>query len=278
MVTQRASSSSTLFGTSPAATSNDCPTHSASICGSEQAWILSISFPLLCTDIRNCVLRPTPGCTWLFGQPYSGNDQLNNFVPQFWDPAKAPAISAKGTLCPAGSSPSGIENRFSSNYHSLQTQFQKRWGSSSLFVFNYTWSHNLIDNPSDRSNAPQNTYDIAAEYGPSSLDRRHNITASYVYDLPWFKAQHGFTGHALGGWEVSGLVYYYTGTPLTVTTSNTDAGGLGLLGASASSARPDMISNPNDGAQHTVASFFNMAAFVATPLDAVVPATLAVAL
>jgi hypothetical protein len=163
---------------------------------------------------------------------------------------------------------SGIENRFSSNYHSLQTQFQKRWGSSSLFVFNYTWSHNLTDNPSDRSNAPQNTYDIAAEYGPSSLDRRHNITASYVYDLPWFKAQHGFTGHALGGWEVSGLVYYYTGTPLTVTTSNTDPGGLGLLGASASSARPDMIANPNDGAQHTVASFFNTAAFVATPVDA----------
>jgi hypothetical protein len=163
---------------------------------------------------------------------------------------------------------SGVQNRFSSNYHSLQTQFQKRWGANSLFVFNYTWSHNLTDNPSDRSNAPQNAYDIAAEYGPSSLDRRQNITASYVYDLPWFKAQHGFTGHALGGWEVSGLVYYYTGTPLTVTTSNTDPGGLGLLGASASSARPDMISNPNDGAQHTVASFFNTAAFVAMPVNA----------
>jgi len=67
---------------------------------------------------------------------------------------------------------------------------------------------------------------------------------------------------------VSGLVYYYTGTPLTVTTSNTDPGGLGPLGASASSARPDMIGNPNDGAQHTVASFFNTAAFVATPVDA----------
>jgi hypothetical protein len=82
------------------------------------------------------------------------------------------------------------------------------------------------------------------------------------------KEQHGLTGHVLGGWEVSGLVYYYTGTPLTVTTSNTDPGGVGLLGASASSERPDMIGNPNDGAQHTVASFFNTAAFVATPVDA----------
>jgi len=156
---------------------------------------------------------------------------------------------------------SGIENEFNSNYHSLQTQFQKRWGQSSLFVFNYTWSHNLTDNPSDRSNAPQNVYNILAEYGPSSLDRRHNVTASYIYDLPWYKAQEGAVGHILGGWEVSGLIYYYTGTPLTVTTSNTDPGGLGLLGASASSARPDITGNPNQGAAHTVASFFNTSAF-----------------
>jgi hypothetical protein len=163
---------------------------------------------------------------------------------------------------------SGIENEFNSNYHSLQAQFQKRWGASSLFVFNYTWSHNLTNNPSDRSNAPQNVYDIAAEYGPSSLDRRQNLTASYVYDLPWYKTQGGVAGHILGGWEVSGLIYYYTGTPLTVTTSNTDPGGLGLLGASAASARPDMTGNPNQGAAHTVASFFNTSVFTPTPVTA----------
>ncbi|HYT19858.1 MAG TPA: TonB-dependent receptor [Candidatus Polarisedimenticolia bacterium] len=168
---------------------------------------------------------------------------------------------------------SGIQNRFNSNYHSLQAQFQKRWGANSLFVFNYTWSHNLTNNPSDRSNAPQNTYNIGAEYGRSSLDRRQNVTASYVYDLPWYKPQAGLVGHVLGGWEVSGLVYYYTGTPLTVTTSNTDPGGLGLLGASASSARPDITGNPNQGALHTVASFFNTSVFVPTPVNANRPGT-----
>jgi hypothetical protein len=93
----------------------------------------------------------------------------------------------------------------------LQKQFQKHWGANSLFVFNSTWLHNLTGNASDRSNAPQNTYDVAAGYGPSALVRRHNITARYVYNLPWFKEQHSFTGHVLGGWEVSELVYYYTG-------------------------------------------------------------------
>jgi hypothetical protein len=43
---------------------------------------------------------------------------------------------------------------------------------------------------------------------------------------------------------------------------------LGLLGASASSARPDETSNPNDGAAHTIASFFNTAAFTPTPITA----------
>ena len=163
---------------------------------------------------------------------------------------------------------SGIENRFNSNYHALQAQFQKRWGASSMFVFNYTWSHNLTNNPSDRSNAPQNVYDIAAEYGPSALDRRQNLTVNYVYDLPWHASQNGYVGHILGGWEVSGLVYYYTGTPLTVTTSNTDPGGLGLLGASASSARPDMTGNPNQNAPHSVSQFFDTSVFTPTPVNA----------
>ncbi|HEV2617241.1 MAG TPA: carboxypeptidase regulatory-like domain-containing protein [Candidatus Acidoferrales bacterium] len=166
---------------------------------------------------------------------------------------------------------SGIENEFNSNYHSLQAQFQKRWGASSLFVLNYTWSHNLTDNPSDRSNAPQNTYDIRAEYGPSALDRRQNITASYVYDLPWYKSQTGYVGHVLGGWEVSGLVYYYTGTPFTVTTSSNDPAGLGLLGASAASARPNIVGNPNSGAPHTIAEFFNTSAFATNPQTSGVP-------
>lgn len=83
------------------------------------------------------------------------------------------------------------------------------------------------DNPSDRAKAPQNTYDSEAAYGPSSLDRRYNVTASYMCGLPWFQAQHGFAGQMLRGWEVSGLLYQYAGTPLTVITSNTGPGGLG---------------------------------------------------
>ena len=156
-----------------------------------------------------------------------------------------------------------LATRFDSNYHSLQIAVQKRFGASSLLDLNYTFSHALTDAQTDRSSAPQNTYDLRAEYGPSQLDRTHVFTADYVYDLPFFKAQEGIVGHVLGGWEASGIVSYFSGLPLTVTTfSNLDPAGLGFFGPSAAGPRPNMVANPNSGAPHTFAQWFNTLAFV----------------
>ncbi len=56
----------------------------------------------------------------------------------------------------------------------------------------------------------------------------------------------------LGGWELSGIPTFYTGTPFTVTTSSVDPAGLGLLGSSASSSRPDMICDPSANSPHSL--------------------------
>ncbi len=157
-----------------------------------------------------------------------------------------------------------LESEFNSNFHSLQAQFTKRWGNN-VFQLNYTWSHNLTNNPSDRSNAPQNPYNLNGEYGPSALDRRHNFTANYVYEFPWHKAQEGFAGHALGGWQVSGLFYYYTGTPLTITEATQDPGGIGCLISSPVACRPDITGNPNENAGHVVPAFFVTSVFQQVP-------------
>ncbi|MBI1750384.1 MAG: TonB-dependent receptor [Acidobacteria bacterium] len=158
-----------------------------------------------------------------------------------------------------------VQSRFNSNYHSLQVGVQKRFSGRSLLNVAYTWSHNLTDNQTDRSTAPQNSYDIRAEYGPATLDRRHIFTANYVYELPWMKNQEGFVGHLLGGWQISGIVTFNAGSPLTVTSSSIDPGGLGFLGPSAAGGRPDLVGNPNAGAPHTVAAWFNKGVFVNVP-------------
>ncbi|MHB1021996.1 MAG: carboxypeptidase-like regulatory domain-containing protein [Acidobacteriaceae bacterium] len=159
-----------------------------------------------------------------------------------------------------------IEPWFSANYNSLQVAFQKRFSGKSMVDVNYTWSRALTNNQSDRSTAPQNVYDINAEYGRAALDRKHILTADFVYELPFLREQNGLLGHTLGGWEISGIVSMNAGLPLTATTSSVDPGGLGFLGASAAGGRPDMIANPNAGAgRKTLTHWFNTAAFALVP-------------
>ncbi len=165
-----------------------------------------------------------------------------------------------------------IETWFNSNYNSLQVALEKKLGAAGVFNLAYTWSHNLTDNQSDRSNAAQNTYDWHnGEYGPAALDKRHVLTLSYVYELPIFKTAAGVKKYALAGWEVSGLTSFVAGSPLTAATSNVDPAGLGILGSSAAAPRPDMICDPNAHAPHTVAQWFNTSCFVNVPAGEIRP-------
>jgi hypothetical protein len=166
-----------------------------------------------------------------------------------------------------------IENNFSSNYNGLQVEARKQMRDL-LFKVDYTWSKALTNNQTDRSTAPQNLYNIAGEYGPLQQDRTQIFSADFVYSFPWWREQHGFTGHVLGGWQVSGIVSAATGLPLTVTTAlGIDPAGDGACSCSSSPAglRPDMIANPNAGAPHTIGAWFNGAAFVNVPSTATRP-------
>jgi hypothetical protein len=173
-----------------------------------------------------------------------------------------------------------IETAFDSNYNALQVMVQKSFGAAGLVAGAYTWSKNLTDNASDRSNAPQDSYNWhEGEYGPATLDRTQVLTLNYVYNLPFFKGNRGAFGYALGGWELSGIASFYTGSPFTVTTSNADPAGLGLLGSSAASSRPDMVCSPNLTASEAYTGFtgagkatwFNPACFQAVPQGTVRP-------
>jgi hypothetical protein len=157
-----------------------------------------------------------------------------------------------------------IEPWFTSNYNSLQASVQKRFSDGSLIEANYTWSKAMTNNQSDRSTAVQNVYNIAGEYGPAQYDIPNMFNMNFVYALHFFRQQQGFLGHALGGWQLAGLVYANGGLPLTVTTS-ADPAGLGLLdSASAAGARPNQVGNPNLGSSvHQRLHWFNTNAFTA---------------
>ncbi|WP_263411499.1 TonB-dependent receptor [Terriglobus tenax] len=154
---------------------------------------------------------------------------------------------------------------FMANYNGLQIAGQKNWKNGSLFSANYTWSRALTNANADRTGAPQNNYDLAAEYGRAAADRTHIFNFNFVYHLP-FADQQGFTHRLLGGWELSTAGYFQSGLPLTPSTSSLDPGGIGFLGSSAAGGRPDRVGDPNSGAGvGSYLKWFNTAAFATVP-------------
>ncbi len=159
-----------------------------------------------------------------------------------------------------------IEPWFNSNYNSLQVYAKKQFTGDSLITGSYTWSRNNTDNQTDRSTAAQNLYNFnAGEYGPAQYDRTHVFSASFVYTVPFFREQKGVMGKVLGGWEISTIVNYYSGLPYTITTSGTDPAGLGIIGSSPASLRPDVLSGCDITGPKTRLMWFNSACIVNVP-------------
>jgi hypothetical protein len=158
-----------------------------------------------------------------------------------------------------------LSPRFNSNYHSMQVSAQHRFAGESQVNLAYTWSKNLTDSQNDRSNAPQNSYDIRSEYSRATLDRRHVFSLNYIYELPFFRNQQGLTGKVLGGWQASGIVTYNTGVPFTATTSAFDPAGLGFIPAAIAGGRPNLLCDPNENAPRTQQQFFDTSCFQTNP-------------
>lgn len=127
-------------------------------------------------------------------------------------------------------------NAGASSYHSMQLQVTRRFKNGFIAGASYTWSK-TIDNGSEvfgvgatglsqQSAVPWVFGGGAFERGLSFFDRPHRFTTSYVYQLPFYKDQKGFTGHLLGGWQLSGILLFEAGVPFNITNGQ-DADGLG---------------------------------------------------
>lgn len=161
-----------------------------------------------------------------------------------------------------------IQPRYNSNYHSMQVSAVHRFTGGSQITAAYTWSKNLTDNQTDRSTAPQDSYNTKGDWGRATLDRRHMFITNYVYELPWYKDQKGLKGKLLGGYQISGIGTYYTGIPFTVVTSNYDPAGLGFISAAVAGGRSNVLCDPNASAPGTQQVYFNVNCFQNNPTTA----------
>jgi len=144
-----------------------------------------------------------------------------------------------------------IENAASSVYHSMQFTLRHNRGPLDLAI-SYTYSHS-IDSASDRYQSNfVDAFNLGANRASSDFDQRHNLSVSYVYQLPllrWAKDFRSFvhctggidncandpavtpyggpaavTRFLFGGWSISGITLYQTGTPFSVVNGENTSG------------------------------------------------------
>jgi hypothetical protein len=134
-----------------------------------------------------------------------------------------------------------------SSYHAFQATLRTRnWRGLSGFA-GYTFSKSL-DDASDGIDfnfatvaLPQNSYNLAAEHGPSNFDTRHRFTAAFSYQVPRFSSR-----KRLGeGWELNTIVTAQSGRPVPIVnssdTSSADPGSGFIQPPSNFHQRPDLI-------------------------------------
>jgi hypothetical protein len=169
---------------------------------------------------------------------------------------------------------SDIAQLFRSNYNSLQLSANRQVSRGLSFGVAYTFSKTLTNNPSDRSDAPYDSYNFGPEYGPASFSLKQVLSINYEYQLPFYQSQQGVIGHVLGGWEVTGISMFTTGFPTTITqftdpfnsfdyaagTPNTYPGGIGI-DPSAVAPRPDIAAGASCNGPKTFAQYINTGAF-----------------
>ncbi len=132
-----------------------------------------------------------------------------------------------------------LEDQANSNYNSLQVSVRRYVGRVNFSVA-YTLSHSL-DDSSDRSDGNfLDSYNLRRTYASSNFDQRHLLNISSVYDLPFF-TQAGLLHTLLGGWQISGLMTFQTGTPFSVVSGNY---GPGTGNGSGTSSYVDVIGDP----------------------------------
>jgi hypothetical protein len=103
-----------------------------------------------------------------------------------------------------------------SNYNSLQVGLTKRFSRGFTMTNAYTFGH-AIDNASGlRVSSQIFGQGPRADRGNSEQDVRQRFVSSYRWEAPWMKSQSGALGRLLGGWGVSGVTSFQTGTPFTI--------------------------------------------------------------
>ncbi len=160
-----------------------------------------------------------------------------------------------------------------SHYHSLQTTLSRRWGAG-YFQAAYTFSRST-DATSSGNTALNTAFNdestLDASRGLSDFDRTHRFVVSYRYDLPFYRTATGTSSALLGGWSISGISIFQSGTPFSVIDSSAGTGFLGpgftpaTLGASLAPGATIAAGKTSGDIHKRIDGYLNLTNFTAAP-------------
>jgi hypothetical protein len=115
------------------------------------------------------------------------------------------------------------ENSSHSHYRGLQLEVNHRFDKGVGFGAAYTYSKSE-DNGGDRRYRFLNPLDDKNDWGPSGFNTPHVLVTNFIYELPFWRERGNIRNTLLGGWTLTGVIGFYSGTPFQIGTGNDFAG------------------------------------------------------
>jgi hypothetical protein len=163
-----------------------------------------------------------------------------------------------------------------STYNALSLKVEHRFAHGFSILGSYTFSKIIDDvvasptgfaGDSFTTGAIQNYYNTHADRSIAGFNIPHNITVSYVYELPFGPGKAllntgGIAGKLVGGWQINGITTFRSGTPLQISGGNTSALNAGTLRPNWNGQNPTLSGSVTS----RLNAYFNTSDFSLNPL------------
>jgi hypothetical protein len=220
----------------------------------------------------NLQVQQSLGSKTVLSFNYVGNHGYNEFTNSAWANSSAPVPNAScpgapqsmlNTCTPFVGLPalrpdlritnvSNLTNSGFSNYNGLSVSLTQRVTKGFSGTINYTYSHTSDMVSNGGTGEPYSFNDsvlglvnptcLSCNYGNADYDVRHNISANYVWQLP-FKFSNHIAETVVGGWQVSGTFFWRTGLPFSVVDGLVPGQGNSIRNST--NAAGEFLASPN---------------------------------
>ncbi len=148
-----------------------------------------------------------------------------------------------------------LNSAAASSYNALQVTLRGSSWHGLVSQFAYAWSHNL-DDSTEFNILPQNSLNLAGDWGNSQYDIRNHFAGYLNYAIPAYSHGPKLLTH---GWEVNSILKFQGGEPVNVLTGQ-DNSGTGENEDRASISGP-ALNNNRSVQQHSYAQYLNPSSF-----------------